>query len=226
MYRISITTLEGFRKVLCGASEYDTEEKFAESLKNPFQGNEYTRIGTAFHQIVELGESTIVTKPDHYEVKTEDGYTVKFNLKQVMTALNYRLSLPFAFHEQTIGRVFNTKSMPIWVGGRCDVLHGTFVRDIKTKYSPIKYADYADSAQWRLYLDLLGLDTFYFDLFEFKGYKIAQNGYDVSGLEIVTHEPIECIRYDLMQQDNQKLVETFTDWITIHNYEQYLKIHE
>lgn len=224
MKRISITTLESYRKMLSGKDEWTTQESFIQDLKTPFQGNAYTRIGSAFHAIVEQGESVIEELPDMGKFRvTVEGWPVIFNEEQVAMALKYRSKLPHAFHEEWVGREFDTPAMPIWVNGRVDVLHGIFVRDIKTKYSKIEYDDYAESAQWKFYLDLTGLDTFYFDLFEFPSYKIDRHGYDVSTLGIRPYGAIECIRYEGMEKENHQLVCDFTDFIVKHDLIQYLK---
>lgn len=223
MKRISITTLETYRKFLAG-DEWTTQEALIRSFITPFEGNEYTRIGSAFHAIVEQGESVIEELDEMGKFRvTVEGWPVTFNEEQIAMALKYRAKLPYAFHEEWIGRQFDTPSMPIWVHGRVDVLHGTFIRDIKTKYSPVKYADYAESAQWKFYLDLTGLDTFYFDLFEFPGYKKDKHGYDVSSLGIKPYGQIECIRYVGMEEENKQLVCDFTDFITRQNLTEYLK---
>ena len=223
MKRIAITTLETYRKYLAG-DEWTTQESLIQGLITPFQGNAYTRIGTAFHAIVEQGEAVIEELPEMGKFQvTVEGWPVIFNEAQIAMALKYRAKLPYAFHEEWIGREFETPSMTIWVHGRVDVLHGLFVRDIKTKYSAVKYDDYANSAQWKFYLDLTGLDTFYFDLFEFPNYKIDRHGYDVSSLGIRPYGTIECIRYDGMEEDNKQLVCDFTDFVTKHNLIQYLK---
>lgn len=226
MKRIAITTLETYRKYLAG-DEWTDQQTVIDSLVVPFQGNEYTRIGSAFHAIVEQGETVVEELPETGKFRvTVDGWPVTFNEEQIATALKYRAKLPYAFHEEWIGREFDTPSMPIWVHGRVDVLHGIFVRDIKTKYSPVKFADYAESAQWKLYLDLTGLDTFYFDLFEFPNYKKDKHGYDVSSLGIKPYGAIECIRYDGMEKDNRQLVCDFTDFVVKNNLTQYLKDKE
>jgi len=226
MKRIAITTLETYRKFLAG-NQWTDQQKMIESITVPFEGNEYTRIGSAFHAIVEQGESVVEELPEMGKFRvTADGFPVIFNEEQVAMALKYRARLPYAFHEEWIGRQFDTPSMPIWVHGRVDVLHGTFVRDIKTKYSAVRYDDYAESAQWKFYLDLTGLDTFYFDLFEFPNYKVEKNGYDVSSLGIRPYGAIECLRYEGMEGDNRRLVCDFTDFITRHGLTEYLKDKE
>lgn len=223
MKRISITTLETYRKFLAG-DEWTNQEAMIQAITAPFEGNEYTRIGTAFHAIVELGESVVEELPEMGKFRViADGFPIIFNDQQIALALKYKAKLPYAFHEQWISRDFQTPSMDIQVLGRVDVLNGIEVRDIKTKYSAIKLEDYTNSAQWKFYLDLLGLDTFFFDLFEFKGYKKDKHGHDVSSLELKPYGAIGCIRYEGMERENQKLVEDFTDFITRQNLTEYLK---
>lgn len=224
MKRISITTLETYRKFLAG-DEWTDQDAMITAIKSPFLGNEYTRIGSAFHAIVEQGEAAIEELPEmgKFRVTVDGKWPVIFNEEQVAMALKYRSKLPHAFHEEWIGREFDTPSMPIWVHGRVDVLHGIFIRDIKTKYSKIKLEEYTESAQWKFYLDLTGLDTFYFDLFEFPNYKIDKHGYDVSSLGIRPYGAIECIRYDGMEAENRQLVCDFTDFIVRHNLTSFLK---
>lgn len=223
MKRVSVTTLETYRKFLAGDGR-TTQESLIQSIITPFEGNEYTSIGSAFHAIVELGEQAVEELPEMGKFRvTAGGRPVIFNEEQVAMALKYRAKLPHAFHEEWIGREFRTPAMPIWVHGRVDVLHGIFIRDIKTKYSAVRYDDYANSAQWRLYLDLTGLDTFYFDVFEFPGYRKDVHGCDVSALGIRPYGAIEQIRYGGMEDDDRRLVRDFTDFIVRHDLTRYLK---
>lgn len=224
MKRISITTLETYRKFLAG-DEWTNQDAMIQAITAPFEGNEYTRIGTAFHAIVEHGEAVIEELPDmgKFQVIADGKYPVIFNDEQIAVALKYRSKLPYAFHEEWVSRDFHTPSMDIYVLGRVDVLNGIQIRDIKTKYSPVKLEDYTNSAQWKFYLDLSGLDIFYFDLFEFKGYKKDKHGYDVSSLKLQPYGQIECIRYEGMEKENQQLVEDFTDFIVKNNLTDYLK---
>lgn len=226
MKRISITTLETYRKFFSG-DEWTNQEAMVAAITTPFEGNAYTYIGSAFHAIVEQGEAVIEELPEPGKFRvTVDGHEVIFNEGQVTMALKYRSKLPYAFHEEWIGREFDTPAMPIWVHGRVDILHGTFVRDIKTKYSAVKYNDYVNSAQWKFYLDLTGLDTFYFDLFEFPSYNKDRHGCDVSSLGIRPYGAIECLRYDGMEDENRRLVCDFTDFIKKYNLTDYLKDRE
>lgn len=85
MYRISVTSLEKFRRYLEGVSSYDTEEALLETLSGEFKGNAYTRIGTAFHNVVELGEEAFAgnTHADCFPV-VSDNTVVLMNQEQIL----------------------------------------------------------------------------------------------------------------------------------------------
>jgi len=192
-----------------------------ETLTGKFIGNEYTRIGTAFHKVVETG----IVKADEpillgiYSQKVDE-FNVKFSGKQIDMALAYKESISGCFHEIRANKVYSINGTEINVSGGADVVLGNQIRDIKTKYSYLKsISDYTDSVQWKLYCDIFELPEFYFDIFEFKGYNKEKNGYDVSGLTLVKHDPIYCIEYSGMQNDIQVLLTEFLDFIRFRKIE-------
>ena len=225
MRRISVTSLEAFRRYITGASIFDTEERLLEVLSGVFTGNEYTRIGTAFHSIVENGEA-VYRVADGGMVIEVDGYAVLMDGLQVATAMAYRGELHGAIHEVPIGMEFADGLFPLWVSGRIDLLQGNDIRDIKTKYSHGVASDYIDSAQWRFYLQMTGADRFYYDVFEFRDYKKEKHGLDVRGLTLTRTDPIECLRYEHMEQDNWQLVNEFREYIMRKNLINILKIKQ
>ena len=222
MYRISVTSLEKFRRFVAGASPFDTEESLLDTLSGEFKGNEYTFIGTAFHNIVEQGEAAYTFGADGIRSMV-DGTEVIMSYEQAFTALRYRYRMPEAIYEVPVGKDYLTAAFPIHVTGRADVILGNDVRDIKTKYSAPKAEEYMESCQWRFYLEMFNADRFVFDVFEFRGYDKSKHGTDVRGLELRPFDPIECIRYTTMQEDNQKLVSDFCDYIDNKKLHHLLK---
>ena len=218
---IRVTQLEKFRRYITEASSYDTEQSVIDTLSGEFTGNEYTRIGTAFHKIVEKGDYSLPYNPDTHGYDIDvDGNIVKFTMVQTRVALDYRDEHLGAFHEvrryKDYGRAIVT--------GCADMIDGIEIRDIKTKYSQPNDADYINSCQWRYYLDIFGADVFHFDLFKFEDYKIDKHGYDVRGLALKRHTPpITCYRYPNMEADNLSLLNAFMDWVENRNLTQFLK---
>lgn len=221
MQLIRVTQLEQFRKWMTGCF-YVNEQSVIDSLSGDFKGNNKTRIGTAGHKVVELGLCcSFMGYEDKHLVQVDDEYASLYNMKQLEILLHHRDSINGAFHEQKYGKEFQTKNYPIYVGGTIDIIHGITLRDNKFVFSTPDYSNYTESQQWKLYLEFMELDIFYFDLFEFKGYKDEMK-LNVSSLEMVQHDPLECIRYKNMEKDNQRLVEQFIDWIEFRQLKHLL----
>ncbi len=240
---IRVTTIEAFRRYI-QQSEYDnyeiTEQSVIDNITQEFTGNEYTRIGTAFHSIVETGKPQCAkvepgTRMFLYygREQTEpvpagrsfdiDGNNVILDVPQCRMALDYRNEHEGAFHEV---RMFKDYGEAI-VTGKADMIDGLEIRDIKTKFSTPRDTEYTKSCQWRYYLDLFGADTFHYDLFIFEGYNIDRHGYDVRGLPLQRHTPpITCYRYDTLTEDNKFLLQMFLDWINEKKLTKYFKTYE
>ena len=60
MYRISVTSLEAFRRFRDNHSIWDTEERLLNVLSGKKEPNAYATIGSCFHKIVETGKATYV----------------------------------------------------------------------------------------------------------------------------------------------------------------------
>lgn len=226
---IRVTQIEAFRKYIeqSDYANYEiTEQSVIDSITGEFKGNEYTRIGTAFHRIVEegtpqcekipSGERTFLyygkeqkePVPSGWSFDVE-GYKVLMDVPQCKTALAYRNEYPDAFHEIRLYKDFGNAM----ITGCADMIDGVEIRDIKTKYSSPTDTDYTNSCQWRFYLQLFNADVFHFDLFVFEGYDKDKHGYDVRGLPLKRYEPsITCYRYDGMEQDNMNLLNSFLEW--------------
>ncbi len=220
---VRVTQIEAFRRFI-NNSEYDryeiTEQSVIDSITGVFKGSCYTRIGTAFHSIVEGEKSGVQSELIEGGFKFDiDGYDVCLSIAQCEVALAYRNEHPAAYHEfrgyKDYGRAIVT--------GCADMIDGVEVRDIKTKYSTPDDSDYTESCQWRYYLDIFGADVLHFDLFVFNGYKKEKHGYDVRELELKRHTPpITCYRYPEMEDDNLALLNQFMDWVEARGLTKYL----
>lgn len=240
---VRVTQIEAFRRYLM-QSEYDnyeiTEQSVIDSITGEFQGNELTRIGTAFHSIVESGHPVCQKvaagvrrflyygKEQSEPVPTGrtfniDGHVITLDVNQCKVALEYRNEHPEAFHEV---RSFMDYGGLV-VTGQADMLDGFEIHDIKTKFSPVRDSDYINSCQWRFYLDIFGGDTFHFDIFSFEGYRKEKHAEDVRGLSLIRHLPsITCYRYNRMREDNYHLLGLFYGWATKRNLIKYLKTYK
>lgn len=236
---IRVTTLEAFRKYMeqSDYANYEiTEQSVIDSITGEFTGNVYTKIGTAFHKIVEegtpkcdkvdAGERTFLyynkEQKEHVPCGRSfdiDGDNIILDIPQCRVALDYRNEHLESFHEI---RTYKDYGMAI-VTGCADIIDGFEIRDIKTKYSYPTDSDYTNSCQWKFYLELFGSNTFHFDLFVFDGYDKDKHGFDVRGLPLKKYDPaITCYRYDGMEQDNMNLLHSFLEWAEYRDLIKYL----
>lgn len=207
MLQIRVTQIEAFRRFIEG-EPYSTEESLIESWSGVFQGNEYTRIGTGFHLLVEKGN---ITKDNQLII---DKNPITYNQQQIDTAMQYRAEIFPCFYEVAQKKVYKIEREEILVTGHCDVLKGLLIRDEKTKYSDLRsIEDYTRSYQWRFYCDIFEVPDFIFDVFQFVGYDKDKNGYDVSGLDIKRHDPIECMAYYKMIDDLHYLLYQLIEYV-------------
>ena len=240
---VRVTQLESFRRFISGEYDYITEQSVIENIIQEFTGNEYTRIGSAFHKVVELGSIQAAERlglATHEEAgersftyygkpKTEptpQGWrigkgddTAILDDEQVATAERYARKYPAAIHEVRTYKEYDD----VVVTGCADIINGLEIRDIKTKYNTINDADYINSAQWRFYMELFECQYFAFDLFAFDGYKLEKHGDDVRGLPLKPIQPpINCVWYNKLREDNKLLLKEFLQWVKCRNLEKYL----
>lgn len=225
IYRLPhVTTLEKFRRVLAAddSNTWDTEASLLDSLTGAFIGNDKTAIGTAFHKLVEDGkaERTEIIGGNTYHLAC--GYA--FTEEQAEVAFTYKREHPLMFCEVPVAKLYHTPLASFYLSGRIDGLDGATVRDTKTKFSSPDAQGYLDSYQWRFYLDMLGLKSFCYDVFEVKSYPKA--GINVpapgtisilDGLKFVPYGEIKCFSYPTMQRDLYELLSAFADWLDSRN---------
>lgn len=223
MYRISVTTLEKFRRFRDKASIYDTEESLIETLSGVRRPSAYADIGSAFHKIVETGCANYVGG-GVFEQKQEN-FTVRLNFDAVENALLYRSRFPGAEHEVHGGMDFHSPLFDIHVHGFADLKYDRVVRDIKTKYGTPHVEDYTNSCQWTFYLELFGCSLFYFDLFQFRGYDRRMEA-DTTCTSLISYEPVECVRTDGMEAYNRQIVNDFCAFIEDRKLHHLLKTKE
>lgn len=212
MYRISATTLESFRRFMEGTTSYDTEENLINTLMGLFKGNDKTKTGSAYHKILE-GDYMV---HDNIVSVTAEKMLWAFTMEQALPGINYHSSHPLMTHEVPVDKVYHTPQFgPIQVTGRIDGLEGTKAHDGKTKYSTVEPQNYIDSAQWKIYLDILDLDEFQYDVFEVKGFKSLsiQSPVMLPGVSFIAHDPIPCLRYDGMHDEIVTLISDFLSYI-------------
>lgn len=203
---------------MTSASPYDTEEALIKSIKGIFLGNDKTKTGEAFHSLIE-GEYTQDGKYCYAK-------GIAFTKEQAQPAFDFKQQHLRMIHEVPVRRLYQVGRHAIQMSGRVDGLEGIVVRDTKTKFRSIVWQEYLDSLQWRFYLHMLGLDQFYYDVFEVCGFDQLQPG-GISYLPDVTILPAEslkCESYPDMYNDCMYWLTEFMGYIHFRNFYHLLKV--
>jgi hypothetical protein len=208
MKKLNSTLLESFRRFTINDFEnFDTEKQLVESLTGEFKGNDKTEIGSAIHYIIETHDNIEVNENTIFE---------KFGV--TLSRLDFDLILLHATNlgtftpEIRLTKEFETRFGMVQVVGKTDQLQGLILRDTKVTFKPRDFDYYYSSLQWRLYLSIFGLDRFIYDVFEVQGYEGVM-GKDISKCNLKLHEPMEMLRYDLMETEISNLINSFCDWV-------------
>ena len=234
-YRVSVTTLEKFRRVLAAGEDntWDTEAALYQQLTGTFIGTDKTDLGSAFHTLCEFGwpERHLIYQSGRFHVAGKFAFTAQ----QAEVAYQYKQEHPHMLAELPVSKTYEAPSVNFLVRGRVDGLEGTIVRDPKTRYSAIDVQGYLDSYQWRIYLDMLGLSQFYYDIFQVKSYPTAglptynpETGCRHLPEKLAFEKPvsISCFAYPTMRRDVEELLIKFSDWVEARGYWRLLKREE
>lgn len=220
VYTIRVTAVEAFRQFLYGQTEDNEAWVNEPNVINTVKGIESTNVkadyGTAGHSIIE----------NPFIYKTDAGYKVDkfiFTDTQVSPLMQFRAEHPLMTREIPLAKLYSTPSFDLIVTGTCDHLEGNWVRDTKFKFSSFDVADFMDSIQWRLYLDMLGLNHFVYDFFKVTGFDSLA---DCQKSKIGKCESMPVNSYPDMQKDIGSILTDFAEWITFKGLEEYLVINK
>lgn len=213
-----VTLIEAFRQFLYCEDNEDTPWINEPNVINTVRGIESSNVkadfGTSGHNIIE----------NALMYKTDTGYKVKdfvFTDAQAWPLIKYRNKYPLMVREVCVSKVYRLRSCDLIITGHIDGLNGTHVHDNKFKFSSFDALDFIESYQWRMYLDMIGLDTFVYDFFNVTGFSEMA---DCPKAKISDCESMVVKRYPEMQQEIYSMLEEFMDWITFKGLEQYLAI--
>lgn len=220
VYTARVTALEAFRQFInCGDNE-DTPWVNEPNVINTVMGIESTNVkadyGTAGHSIIE----------NPFAYKTNTGYKVDdfvFTDTQVSSLMDFRAQHPLMTREIPLAKFYTTPSFDLLITGTFDHLEGNMVRDTKFKFSSFDVAEFMESVQWRLYLDMVGLRHFVYDFFKVTGFDSMS---DMAKSKIGKCESLPLQAYSGMQDDIQAVLYDFAEWITFKGLQEHLVINK
>ncbi len=209
MFRISVTTIEKFRRYMASESSYDTEENLLQSLRGEFHGNAKTRFGSAYEKLIE--------NPVPFEVP--NGYVVDgilFTHEHARPAIEFREEHPDMIIQIPATKIYQAGLYTVQLSGKFDAVEGLFCRDFKCKFKAIDWQEYYDSYQWRYYLSMLDLKVFYYDVFEVNG---TEDPFSESIVDFIVKDcqSTYFTSYPQMEDDCQSLIYQFMNYIEEKN---------
>lgn len=215
---VRTTAVEAFRFWFYGQNEsnesYNTEDKVIATIKGIYEANIKADYGTACHAIIE----------DQAKCKRPNGYQYdkfSFTNKQAEPLIAYTNEHPYMVREIPLSKAYEVNGVTLLITGTTDAIEGCYLRDTKTKFSAVDPMEYMESIQWRLYLDMLGLQHFWYDIFLVKGFEVLA---DVPKSVIGEVQSFMCTHYPDMVNDIHGILFEFMDWIKFKNLQEYLSI--
>lgn len=204
--RIPVTTLESFR-LFRDYDFIDQDEIIKRIKREPEAPNERMWLGIALHKVLEHpapyfdGGAYYTVKPEHL---AERGFqpekTLRFNAMDVDGNLR---SLPDGVVE--LKTTYDIAGVTL--SGIADLLHGVSVYDHKVSTKAPKPDSYAESVQWRCYLEMFHADRFVYNHIQIK-HNRKHDFY-----EVVESSRFEHYRYPGMREDIVNLIGDFKDFV-------------
>lgn len=214
-----VTQIEAFRFWMENGNEdnesYINEANVIASIKGIGSSNIKASYGSAGHTIIE------------HPLRNCDGsggYKVgifTFNKEQAAPLLKFVIEHPLMVREIALSKVYSTPHFDLIITGSCDHLEGITIRDTKFKFSSFEMGDFMGSIQWKLYLDMLDLDIFYYDFFRVFGFDSIE---DCGKARIGECESLMMKRHEGMNLDIQSTLNEFADFVLFKDLTGVLEI--
>lgn len=214
MIKLRVSSLEAYRRIQ--QTRYGDEEELVESIQRgqweETVGSWQAEAGTAWHTAIsdvnlDLHDWIACTDREREELVDDRWLAVKvgnfaFSANAIRLA---RQKLGTGIQEFTGRKAFAVGRHEVQVQGKCDLLAGHFLRDVKAKFSSPDSAHYEKSLQWRFYLAIFGGEKFTFDLFHFREPKAGF-------CFLKEHVSFSFWRYPGLEDDCRGWIVRFLEW--------------
>lgn len=197
MIRLRVSDLDSWiRFVEPAMPEFEVSlEDFLAQMRRESIPSEDMRCGQAFHTMLEKA-----TSGDYFDGEEVEGFTFSFGG-------NFEVAIP-AEREAMIEKVYETKFGPVLLRGKFDGRDSGIVTDYKLTTSTFDAERYAESLQWRAYLDMTGDRQFRYLVFQAK-----RRDRDVWVHDV---HPLTFWAYPQMSSDVAKRVEELAEFVSLH----------
>lgn len=218
IYTCRVTQIEGFRFWIHNQNENNESYINEENVIGSIMGIEHENIKAKFGQ---AGHSIIENSPLY---AVEGGYKVDeftFTDHQAQPMLRFRNDHPLMTRELALSKLYHTPHFDLIITGTCDHMEGSVMRDTKFKFSSFDVSDFMDSFQYRCYLDMAGMDRFFYDFFCVSGFQTIE---DCAKARISECESMPLRRHIGMKEEVQSVINEFAEFVAFKDLQQYLVI--
>lgn len=212
--KIAVTTIEQFRRYCAGTT---TLENLLSSIRGEFTPSQWMELGTAFHAILEEPSKYVVFCDQHGEATEHHAYLCDdlfFPAEAIEPCID-AMDYSGAFEVKTSKKYF-VGSEEVTVVAKCDQLLGMTVIENKTRWGQFDYDGYAESCQWRFYLDIFNVEAVKYNVF-CMNYTVSR------GIELNSIETFTMHDYCDLQSDLQQLLSDFIYFINTQNLQHYFR---
>lgn len=244
MLRISVTTIEQFRKYVeeeMGdkfGNKYllVTEEKLLEDIQNTSVSTPKQSLGTAFHEVLEKPNETLERFRNEYG--NSEYYMASsgqlFQYEMIQKCLK-EIDREFPFEVKKT-KIYDIDGEQIEVVAKVDQWQGLAVNEHKSKWTEIKYTndeddekykyhwevfdwgEYYRSCQWKFYLPIFGAVSVNYKVFE-----LAIDKTNDDNIELIDVHKFPFTEYDDMECYTTELLKRFVAYIHFRELEEYFQ---
>lgn len=222
--KVSVSKIEYFRlfidkceqERLFGSDEFISGEDMINNIKGLSKRSKHGELGIAFHEIIQDPHRALGEYCRHRGAKDADfGFLasngIVFPYKSIVDCYgNIDYKYPF---EVPDSKEYQVDGEIITVTCRVDQLKLRSVLDLKAIFRPFDFEKFYNSYQWRFYLDILGADFFWYDVFQFNDNTLELND---------NVEPFYFLPYANMASDIYELIDEFLFFIHKNKLEQFI----
>lgn len=201
--RLSATLLESFR--LWMNEDWMTTERFIDDLTKPFETSYAADLGKAFHKLNEGN-----TEGPPYRIELECGDIAKFD--RTCRLPEY----PKPITEQKMVKVIDGHQ----IVGMIDGGEGSIIHDIKTSQKPFNADKFADSMQWRVYLEIFQADKCVFDFCQL--YQPGKRKGDTTW-SVKDRHTLPLYRYPKLGDDVRRHINMCVSHLQLWELDEYVK---
>jgi hypothetical protein len=204
--RVSTTTLESFRLYM--TRDFMSEAELLSSIRGEFKPNRVMQLGSAFHSILETPDVCVRPSGDY----VADGIVFPGDVVAPCLPLFDRSG---AF-EVKATKDFHINGQTWTVVSKADQLVRLDVVENKTKWAVFDLNRYAESYQWRFYVDVYGAQRVRYNVFCLSEYADGEIG-------LRSIEQFNLYPYPRLAADCRSLLSEFVEYATKRNLYGFLK---